>query len=273
MTSGSSVSGSTATGVVDSLYVYPVKGLSPEPLDSVRLIAGEGFPGDREWALARADGVYRPGTRKPVPKDQFHVLVRDDRLAGVRTTLREGRQLSVGVGGHTVLDADLESEHGRERTGSFFARMLDLPAEQAPTIARESGRRFTDVSVVSDAMMNAVSVINLASVRALEERSGTVIDPLRFRANIYVDGLPAFSELNLVGTDFVIGEARFTAVLNTGRCAATEVNPADARRDIPVPRLLVEHFGHSQMGFYGEVTQGGTIRPGDAVEWTTGQAG
>jgi len=257
---------------VDSLYVYPVKGLSPEPLDSVRLTAGEGFPGDREWARARADGVYRPGTREPVPKDQFHVLVRDDRLAGLRTTVRDGHRLSVRVGGHPVLDADLETEQGRERVTAFFARVLDLPAGQTPVVARESGRRFTDVSVVSDAMMNAVSFINLASVRALEERTGMVIDPLRFRANIYVDGLPAFSEHELVGTDIVVGETRFTAVLNTGRCAATEVNPVDARRDIAVPRLLIEHFGHRTMGFYGEVTEPGTIRPGDAVEWTTGGA-
>ncbi len=261
-----------AAGAVDSLYVYPVKGLSPEPLDAVRLVKGEGFPGDREWALARADGAYRPGTRKPVPKDQFHVLVRDDRLAGVQTTLRGGRRLSVGVGGHTVLDADLESEQGREDVSAFFARMLDLPADRAPVIAREPGRRFTDVSVVSDPMMNAVSFINLASVRALEERTGTVIDPLRFRANIYVDGLPAFSELDLVGTEILVGEVRFTAVLNTGRCAATEVNPRTARRDIAVPRLLIEHFGHRELGFYGKVTGGGTIRPGDAVEWATGGA-
>ena len=33
---------------VSALWRYPVKGLSPEPLDSVELTQGDFFPGDRE---------------------------------------------------------------------------------------------------------------------------------------------------------------------------------------------------------------------------------
>lgn len=91
--------------------------------------------------------------------------------------------------------------------------------------------------------MNAVSVINLESVRDLERRIGREINPLRFRANVYVyvEGLPPFSELELVnepftsGADVRLGDIPATAVLNTRRCAATEVNPETARRDLPLP--------------------------------------
>jgi uncharacterized protein YcbX len=52
----------------------------------------------------------------------------------------------------------------------------------------------------------------------------------------------------------------------TGRCAATEVNPGTAQRDLKVPMLLRKHYGHIDMGFYVVVQSPGTLRIGDAVE-------
>ncbi len=115
--------------------------------------------------------------------------------------------------------------------------------------------------------MHAVSFINLQSIRALEEQVGVPIDPARFRANVVLDGMPAFSELRLVGDEVRVGAARFRAVLNTRRCAATEVNPVNARRDLPIPRLLVRHFGANEMGVYGEVVGEGEVEVGDFVSY------
>ncbi|PXY23476.1 MOSC domain-containing protein [Prauserella sp. PE36] len=256
------------TGHIRNLYVYPIKGLSAQPLDSVTLEAGRGVPHDRVFALARPEGRYVPGQTSPLPKDQFFMLARDERLAGLSTRFDPASSvLTVDVRGHRVLEADLSSEQGAEEATAFFARVLDRPAERPPLLAHAEGRRFTDVSVVSDAMMNAISLINLDSVRDLEDRVGVPIDPLRFRANVYFDGLPPFSELDLVGKELRIGEVRLRGVLNTKRCAATEVDPVNAVRDIAVPRHLVQQYGHAELGCYAEVLSGGTIRPGDVVSY------
>lgn len=260
-------------GQVVGLYVYPVKGLSGQQLDQVTLEKQSGFPGDREYALARPDGDYRPGSGKAFPKTQFFMLARDERLAGLTTHLAPATQrFTVTVGGHVVHEASWGEEEGRHASAGFFARVLDLRPGQVPLIAQETGRRFTDVSVVSDTMMHAVSIINLASVRALEERVGRSLDPLRFRANVYVDGWPAFAELGLlgdspsIGKEIRLGNVRFRAVLNTRRCAATEVDPRTARRDIAVPRMILEHYGHGEMGFYGETLDYGDLGVGDPAE-------
>ena len=42
---------------IANLYRYPVKGLSPERLQSVHVATGEGFPFDRCYAMLRARGV------------------------------------------------------------------------------------------------------------------------------------------------------------------------------------------------------------------------
>jgi uncharacterized protein len=248
---------------VQRLFVYPIKGLSGQPLDSVVLRPGHGFPHDRGFALARPDGRYRPGIAEPLSKHQFFMLAKDERLAELSTHLDpETERLRVRVRDNPVLDADLSTADGRDRTVAFFSTVLD----QAPVLARGGERRFTDVSVVSDPLMNAISVINLASVRDLAGRIGAEVDPRRFRANVYVDGLPPFSELDLVGRELRIGDLVVRAVLNTRRCTATEVNPDTASRDLNVPKLLIREYGHSEMGVYVEVLQGGTLRTGDPIE-------
>lgn len=263
----------THRGRVTGLFVYPVKGLSGQPLHQTTLKARAGFPGDREFAFARPDGDYRPHSGKAFPKTQFFMLARDERLAGLTTHLDPvTRQFDVTVGGHVVHESCWGEESGRHASSEFFARVLDLPAGQVPFLAHEVHRQFTDVSVVSDAMMHAISVINLASIRALEERIGRPLDPMRFRANVYVDGWPPFAELDLLGTSSTpgkqirLGDVALQAVLNTRRCAATEVDPRSARRDIAVPRLLVEHYGHSDMGVYVEALGGGDLSVGDPAE-------
>jgi len=147
----------------------------------------------------------------------------------------------------------------------FLSAFLPRALPGRPWLVRSDTHRFTDVSVTSAAYMSAISLINLASVRDLEAAVGRPVDPLRFRANVYVDGVPAWDELNWVGREVALGEVRLRILKRTVRCPATEVDPATGERDLDVPRALQAHVGHRDMGVYGEVLVGGTIRPGDAL--------
>lgn len=252
----------TGGGRVVGLYVHPIKGLSPQPLTSAALRAGGGVPHDREFALARPDGRYEPGRRVGLPKGEFYTLVGEHRLAGLETHLDVASDaLTVRVAGHEVLSAHLERD--RDEVLRFFARVLDLPDGVLPVPARDEGRRFTDVSRRGDEPMNWISLLNLASVRDLAERAGVAaIDPRRFRANVLLDGLPAWSELDLVDREFTLGGVRLRGTRRTVRCAATEVDPDSGRRDLPVLRLLKQHFGHEMMGVYAEVLSDGVLEIG-----------
>lgn len=249
-----------------SIFVYPIKGLSPQQLDQATLSAGNGLPGDRAYALARPHGAYRPGLSHAVPKQEFFMLAKDARLAGLCTTVAEdGHSLTVRVREHVVLEADLDLAAGRRAAEEFFGRVLGCDGPDLPVLARENGRRFTDVSVASDRLMEAVSVINLASVRALERKWSVSIDPLRFRANLYVDLTEPFVERDLLGSVIRVGPVRLSMVRHTKRCAATEVNLRTAQRDLPIPRMLVRDYGDAILGIYGQVLTGGTLCPGQTV--------
>ena len=254
----------TYIGQITALTYYPIKGLSGQSLPSVTLSAGQGFPFDRMFAFARAG--FDPAA--PMPKDRFLMLMRDERLAELVSHFNPVTlALELRLQDRLIHRADLSTALGRAETETFFARMFDLPADKMPRFVQAAPRRFTDVSVVSTDLMNAVSLINLDSVAALAAKIGTPIAPDRFRGNILFRGWPEFSELNLVGRDITIGTARARVSLRTRRCAATEVNPATAARDLPIPRLLHQHYGHADMGVYAELIRGGEIGLGDEIRF------
>ncbi|GAA1355442.1 MOSC domain-containing protein [Arthrobacter rhombi] len=265
---------------IDSLYYYPIKGLSPQRLDAASLAAGHGFAHDRTYALARADGRYVPGDRQALGKREFHVLMREPALAGVRseyfpdTDTVELRSIpgvdtalpATGHDGGALLRADLSTAAGRGELTACIATLLGLPADRQPVFAEEPGRRFPDLLRSDDpADMQAVSIINLASIRELARAAGTEVDPLRFRANIYIDGLEPFAERDLLGSTLEAGGIQLEVFKEIGRCTATEVNLESARRDVPVLKTLQEAFGHTNMGIYAHVRTGGTLVPGTAV--------
>src|SRR6202521_2491332 len=117
----------------------------------------------------------------------------------------------------------------------------------------------------SDLARKVVSIINLESLADLERTTGRSLHPLRFRANLYVEGMMPWSELRLVGRRLTVGACELKVVKPTSRCAATEVNPDTAERDIDVPDALARHTGDIDCGIYAEVTRAGRIAEGDAI--------
>ena len=112
---------------------------------------------------------------------------------------------------------------------------------------------------------NVISLINLATVRSLEEQWGIRIDPLRFRANFYIDGARPWEEFEWVGSDIRIGDGLFRVDRRNGRCGATNVNPETGRRDLDLPRSLRAAFGHKELGIYLIAREGGRLSVGDQV--------
>jgi MOSC domain-containing protein len=251
---------------VKALYRYPVKGLSAEPLDSLEVERRNGVPYDRFYALALGTTRFSPDAPEPLDKGHFLMLRANESLAalqtgfdpatGVLTVCRDGRQAAQG---------DLSTTEGREVIETFFTGYVGDAARGRVRLVSAPDHKFTDVSVVSPAMMRAVSVINLATVRALQDVVQTEIHPLRFRANIYLDGLAPWEELSWVGHDIQVGAFTLRAVQATRRCAAVDVNPVTAERDTALPKAIMRHTGHANLGIYLEVAEDGQLRQGDAV--------
>jgi uncharacterized protein YcbX len=251
---------------IHSLVRYPVKGLSPEPLDSVELHAGQGFTLDRTWAVTNGGWPFDAAAFKPRPKTDFLMLMQHERLALLRSRVDEAaRSIRIESPGGESLAAELDDAAGLQALADFVAAWAGGPLPGRPRFVHAPPQRFTDASVASAALMNSVSLINLATVRDLERVLGQPVDPLRFRANIYFDGGEAWEELGWLDREIRIGPVAARVVRRTRRCAATNVNPATGARDLAIPQALVQNFGHGDMGVYAEVLADGKVSRHDAL--------
>lgn len=244
---------------VARLYRYPVKGLSAQPLSRVALDAEKPFPQDRIYALARPGAPIDRDDPKWAKKGLFVMLMLDEGLARVNTSLDlDTLRLTVKEGNREVASAQLADAAERTQIESFFWQLLPgLPAP--PVLVRSSGGHFMDKPD------NVITLINLSTVRSLEQQWGVEIDPLRFRANIYVDGARPWEEFDWVGSEIRIGGAVFSVDRKIGRCGATNVNPLTGRRDLDIPSSLRTAFGHKNLGVYLIARDGGGIAVGDPV--------
>lgn len=251
---------------IHALYRFPVKGLSPESLHAVSLQAGHGFPRDRELAITNGRWQYDATQYMPHPKTDFLMLMQHESLAALRTRVSEdGQRLAVQAPDGTSLDVALDDDADLERASVFFATYLGSRLDGHPRLVKAGQHRFTDVSVVSPTLMQAVSIINLASVRDLGVRMGRELDPMRFRANVYYDGGEPWEELAWIDRELRLGDVPARAVLRTRRCAATNVDPVTGARDLGIPQALIKNFRHGDMGIYVELLGNGSLRPGDTV--------
>ena len=146
-------------------------------------------------------------------------------------------------------------------------RMRDIEVARSAFGIDIDGRATDDrlYDLQADVARKVVSIINLASVAAIEGVVGQPVHPLRFRANMYVSGWPAWHEFELLDRTLAIGDVRLKVVKRIVRCAAVNVDPESAARDLDIPHTLLRRFGHSDCGIYAEVIGGGSVRVGDAI--------
>ena len=247
---------------VHSIHRYPVKGLSAERLDSVALRAGEALPHDRRFAIAHGGGRRTDAADgRWMPKGFFLQLMSNERLAaldtafdpasGMLTIRRNGRQVSRGA---------ITEPAGRAAVEQFLDAYMGRRARGGARLVESRGQPF------SDARAPFVSIVNLASARDLGRVAGREVDPMRFRANVLVDGAPAWEELGWVGRVLRCGGVELRIEEVSGRCAAINVDPATGERDMALPRSMNHAYGHEDCGVYAVVARGGTLEAGAAAE-------
>jgi uncharacterized protein len=250
----------TPPAEITGLYRYPIKGLTPEPLGRVGLRRGETLPSDRRYAIENGPSGFDPAAPSWRPKTVFLMLMRNERLAGLRSQFEDDTHLlTIRRDGKAVARGDLETAEGRAAIEGFFIEHFAPELKGPPKVLTCPGHSFSDVA------KKVVSIINLDSVRAVEAMVGADVNPLRFRANLYARGWPAWHERDLIGRTLAIGEARLKVIKNITRCAAVNVDPETAVRDLEVPDAILRRLGHNECGVYAEVVSDGGIGVGDAI--------
>ncbi len=252
------------SGTVAALYRHPVKGFTPEPLAVAALKAHDNFPDDRLYAVENGPSGFDPAAPAFIPKGRFTVLAQIPAVARIRTRYDDG-VFTAEAEGRGRAACDLRTDAGRIALAAWLETAIPAEHLRGPLqVVHAPGHRFMDHP------QGAVSIVNLASIAALGAKLGKTLDPLRFRANVYVADWPAWIETGFApGLRLRLGGAEVELFKPIVRCVATHVDPTTGVRDIEVVDALRTLEGHLHCGLYVHVIAGGVVSVGDAAEALT----
>jgi uncharacterized protein YcbX len=212
---------------VTEIWRYPVKSMAGEQVDSCQVVE-HGLEGDRRWAFV--DGSPNRAGKKLTIRQH-------EGLMGYRARLSNG-----GV--------EILSPKGETHTlDDGFVRRLESESSRSLTLTDMAGANFDDSHVL---------IVNLATVRAFSEESGTHIDPRRFRANLYIDDLAPEEEISWIGRRIQAGAAELEVTARCERCVVITRDPDTAQTSPELLRLLTEQH-ETCMGVYCRVVRPGRV--------------
>ena len=245
---------------VTALCRHPVKGFPPEALASVALVAGSGFPGDRLFAVENGPSGFDPAAPEHFPKIRYLQTMRNPGLWGLDLAWDAAtRRLTLTQAGATLASGPVDTASGRAAIEAALDSLLGAEARGPLRLIEGKGWQFMD------SRKGFVSLVGRATLDALSERALTDLDPRRFRANVWVEGLEPWAEFGLVGKRVRLGGAVLEVTHRIDRCRAVDANPATGRHDTDLVGLLERDFGHHDVGVYARVLSGGRVAVGDTL--------
>lgn len=246
------------SATIARLYRHPVKSLGEEALEAVTLTAGRHMPWDRIWALTHAGSTFDPAAGTWRSSRDFVIQSLIPEFARIRASFDdEAGLLRLDHPSRSRLEVRPEEAEAEARLGVWLQPLVGDRLDPPFRLVRLPGQPLTDFPHTH------LLICSTASRAALEEIAGRPLADIRFRANVWLDGLPPWREAELIGTEITLGEARVRIVEHCTRCNATAASPDTGERDVPVPGLLRRQFGHMDFGVYGQVVGGGRVTIGD----------
>jgi uncharacterized protein YcbX len=249
---------------IHQLWQYPVKGFGGNQMPLAKLQQGGYFPNDRQFAISIGDektATASDGTW--FRKAHFLQLMSHESLAEYSCHYNDAvnPRLELLHHGTLCLSIDPAEPADCQRFGNFFFTLLGSKLRGKPRLMTMKHQAYSDQSTA------LISIASNASLDAFAEATNTKPDSRRFRINIIIDGGAPFAEEGLIGKTLRCGDALLLVKEPVGRCAAINVDPATAKRNPDdYVRFMKAHFGHSNLGIFAEVINGGIIRLGDRFQ-------
>ncbi len=245
---------------VVALFRHPIKALGLEPLEAVELASGRTLPWDRIWAVAHEAARIAQGDEGWQPCTNFCRGAAFPELMAMRAATDEATgRITLTHPRRPRLELDLDDPEDAARLVAWMRPLTEGGRAQPVRVYRTRGPGLTDSDFPS------VSILNRASLDALVARMGRDLAVERFRANVWIEGLDAWAEFDLVGRNLRLGTARLRVRDRITRCKATTANPETGERDADTLGALEAGWGHRDFGIATEVTQGGRVALGDTL--------
>jgi len=245
---------------VAQIWRHPIKSHGREALDQVTLTAGQTMPFDRAWAIAHEAARIDQNDPTWAPCANFSRGSKTPALMAIEARLNETtNEITLTHPDRPSLTINPDAAAGADALIQWVKPLCAPDRAQPDAVYKVPGRGMTDSDFAS------VSLNSLSSLADLSEKARHPVSALRFRGNIWIEGAEPWAELDWVGQDIQIGDARLKVVERTERCLATTANPETGLRDLDLLKILNDTWGHQDFGVRAQVITSGSLKIGDQV--------
>lgn len=272
-------------GSVQSIWQYAVKSMSGTKLDQA-IIAGNGIPGDRAYALL--DQSNQNVASAKYPRKWAKLL---ELSAAFVTQPRQGDQVpavritsSMGL---DILSTDINAD---ELLSQYLGRAVKLTSSRPDSVSLErldpleSDETIVDIGdLMLKNKFSDYADVHILTTATLQHLSSLLpeaqFDERRFRPNFVIETLPGitgFAENDWVGKTIVIGEGVHLKITDpTPRCSIPNLRNGALLKNPKVLETIVNHnmlevpFLDNKVlpctGVYGFLVKSGTVAINDPV--------
>jgi hypothetical protein len=195
------------------IRLFPLKSLDGQDVAAAAVLRAGALAHDREYCFQDEEGSFVNGKRA------------GEQLLKIRSTV------DFGFGRITLSDENGSAAFVPHREGDQIESWVGERVGRTVRLAHDADGGFPD-----DAEAPGPTIVSKASLEAVGSWFGLSVDEvrLRFRANLEVDGVPAFWEDRLFGPDgetvrFRIGDVLLEGVNPCARCAVPGMDPTSGK--------------------------------------------
>ena len=246
------------------LWQFPIKGFGGSKKEFATLTPNGYFPNDRHFAISVGHAKTSSANSGTwFPKAHFLQLMLHARAAEYTCNYEvdgSKQRLELLQQDKSCLCINPAIEGERKEFEDFIATRFTDQLLGKPRLMKSKNQAYTDQSTP------LISIASKASLKAFANATNTFLDNRRFRINIITDSENAFAEAEMIGKTIKCGKALLLVEKPVGRCAAINVDPETAcRSNQDYVSFMREYFGHSNLGVFAKVLNGGTIGVGDTL--------
>ena len=253
--------------IISSISYCPVKSISFQNIQSCEIKKNLGIINDRIFAFSRS---VDPEKAKLIEKDakerklNYFLTLKNSPVLNKYNFLYENNKLTLTLNNNDIISISTDDLNERIQ---LVNKLMELENSllKPVTLLKNTNHPFFDTSH-SKNIFNSMSLINLNSIKDFEKKVNEKVEPQRFRANFYIDGIEPWEERNWIGKIIKINNISFKVEKNIPRCVAINLKPKTDDNSLNLLQSLKKSYNHFDMGIYLVALDDGTIEIGNKVE-------
>jgi len=246
---------------INKLFYSPVKSLSFSSVNKLEILDNIGIKFDRNFAFTRDldDNKINQILNNPLKRQiiNFLSLKHFPELNEYNFDF-EKDILYLKKNNNIILKSNINVQSDVETLCDKI--LVLIPKLERIKLIKDSKNPFFDTMP-----SNTISLINLNSIKDFEKKISKNVELERFRGNIYINGLDAWEERNLIDKTLVINDIKFKVIKEIPRCSATNIKPNSSKYNLSVPLLLKQFYNHINLGIYILPLNNGNIKLNDEI--------